>query len=57
MNDLRKTLVNDLNDVETALCALEGVSPELSDKTVIRAILRALWHILYYLCRKEGKKE
>ena len=27
MNDLRKTLVNDLNDVETALCALEGVKP------------------------------
>ena len=26
MNDLRKTLVDDLNDVETALCALEGVT-------------------------------
>lgn len=56
MTDLRKTFVDDLNDVETALCALEGVSQELSDKTVVRAILRALWHILYYLCRKEGNK-
>lgn len=57
MNDFRKAFISDLNDVETALCALEGVGPELSEKTVIRAILRALWHILYYLCRKEGKKE
>lgn len=57
MNDAqRKRFINDLNDVETALCALEGIGPEISDKAVIRAILRALWHILNYLYRKDESK-
>ena len=49
----RKTLVDDMTGMETILLDLEDVTPSgLSDKQVIKAICRALWHILEYLIRR-----
>jgi len=49
----RKTLVEDMQGVETILLDLEDVTPcGLSDKQVIKALTRAIWHILEYLIRR-----
>ena len=49
----RKTLVDDLNDIETILLDLDDVKPSgMSDKQVIKAICRCLWHILEWLIRR-----
>lgn len=48
----RTTLLKDIDDVETILSALEGLRDEIPDKTVIKAIVRCLWHILDYLIRR-----
>ncbi len=48
----RDDLVKDMEDAETILLALEGLGPDIPDKTVIRAIVRAIWHILEYLIRR-----
>lgn len=45
----RKTLIEDLDGMTTILCALDGIGQEIPEKTVIRAVCRALWHILEYL--------
>ena len=45
----RNGLVDDMQGVETILCALDGIGKEIPDKVVIRAICRALWHILEYM--------
>lgn len=50
----REILVEDKQGVETILCALEGIGPELTDKVVILAICRCLWHILDYMIRRCG---
>lgn len=49
----RHDLVQDMEDAETILLALEGIGPYIPDKTVIRAIVRCLWHILEYLIRRD----
>lgn len=49
----RNDLVDDMQGVETILCALDGIGKEIPDKVVIRAICRALWHILEYLIRRD----
>ena len=49
----RKTLVDDMTGVETILLDLDDVtSCGMSDKQVIKAICRCLWHILEYLIRR-----
>lgn len=48
----RHDLVRDMEDAETILLALEGLREDIPDKTVIRAIVRCLWHILEYLIRR-----
>jgi hypothetical protein len=48
----RKDLVQDMEDAETILLALDGLRDEIPDKMVIRAIVRCLWHILEYLIRR-----
>lgn len=50
----RKTLVDDMQGIETILLDLEGVTPcpELSDKMVVKMICRCLWHILEYIIRR-----
>lgn len=49
----RKTLAEDMTGIETILLDLEDVTPSgLSDKAVIKAICRCLWHILEYLIRR-----
>lgn len=49
----RKTLVDDMTGMETILLDLEDVTPSgMSDKQVIKAICRCLWHILEYLVRR-----
>ena len=50
----REILVEDKHGVETILCALEGIGPDLTDKEVIRAMCRCLWHILEYMIRRCG---
>ena len=50
----REILVEDKQGVETILCAMEGIGPELTDKVVILAICRCLWHILDYMIRRCG---
>ena len=52
----RNDLVDDMQGVEQILCALEGIGKEIPDKVVIRAICRALWHILEYLIRRDRKE-
>ena len=49
----RKDLVDDMTGMETILLDLEDVTHSgLSDKQVIKAICRCLWHILEYLIRR-----
>ena len=50
----REILVEDKQGVETILCALEGIGPDLTDKEVILAICRCIWHILDYMIRRCG---
>ena len=49
----REILVQDMTDLETILLDLDDVTPcGLSDKQVIKAICRCLWHILEWLIRR-----
>ena len=48
----RHNLVEDLQGVESILCALDGVHPEIPERLVIRAMARAIWKILEYLIRR-----
>ena len=49
----RHDLVNDMEDAETILLALEGIGQDIPDKAVIRAIVRCQLHILEYLIRRD----
>ena len=50
----RKTLVNDMAEMETLLLDLEDVTPcGYSEKRCVLAICRCLWHILEYLIRRD----
>lgn len=51
----RHDLAKDMEDAETILLALDGLREDIPDKTVIRAIVRCLWHILEYLIRRDNK--
>lgn len=48
----RKVMVEDMQGMEDILLALEGLHPEIPDKLVIKALARAVWHILEYLIRR-----
>ena len=49
----RKDLVDDMTGLETILLDLDDVTPSgMSDKQVIKAICRCLWHVLEYLIRR-----
>ena len=50
----RKTLVEDMAGMETIILDIEDVTPrpDLSEKKVILAICKAIWHILEYLIRR-----
>lgn len=49
----RETLVEDMTGMETILLDLDDVTPSgLSDKQVIKAICRCLYHILEWLIRR-----
>ena len=49
----RDNLVEDMQGMETILLDLDDVTPCcLSDKQVIRAMCRCLWHILEWLIRR-----
>ena len=50
----RKDLADDMTGIETILLDLDDVTPSgLTDKQVIKAITRCLWHILEYLIRRD----
>ncbi len=51
----RNDLVEDMQGVETILCALDGIGKEISEKDMKRAAFRALWHILEYMIRRAEK--
>ena len=56
----RNLLIEDMQGLETILGALEGVGPELTERAVIIAMARAIYHILAYAIRileKERRKE
>lgn len=48
----RKIMVEDMQGMEDILLALEGLHPDIPDKAVIRALTRAIYHILEYLVRR-----
>ena len=49
----RKTLVDDMTEMETLILDLEDVTPcGYSEKRCVLAICRCLWHILEYLVRR-----
>lgn len=48
----RKVMIEDMQGTEDILLALEGLHPEIPDKLVIKALARAVWHILEYLVRR-----
>lgn len=55
----RDLLIEDMQGLETILLALQGVGPELPERTVILAMARAIYHILAYAIRileKERRK-
>ena len=51
----RTDLVDDMQGVDTILCAIEGIGKEISEKDMKRAAFRVLWHILEYLIRRAEK--
>ena len=52
----RKTLIEDMQGMETVLLDLEDVTPSgMSDKMVVLMICRCLWHILEWLIRRAEK--
>lgn len=56
----RELLTEDMQSMETILGALEGVGPEMPERTVILAMARAIYHILAYAIRileKERRRE
>ena len=55
----REILVEDMRGMETVLCKLEDrtVAPEMTERQVIRAICRTLWHILNYTIKQIDRKE
>lgn len=56
----RDLLIEDLQDIETILLALNGVGPELHDKAVIKALARTCYHVLVHAIHvidREGRKE
>lgn len=48
----RQTMVEDMQGMEDILLALDGLHPEIPEKLVIKALTRAIWHILEYLVRR-----
>lgn len=48
----RKTMVEDMQGIEDILLALDGLHHEIPDRIVIKALARAVWHILEYLVRR-----
>lgn len=48
----RQNLVEDLQGVESILCALEGVGPDIPDRKVILMLSRVIYHILEFLIRR-----
>ena len=48
----RKILIEDMQGMEDILLALDGLHPEIPEKLVIKALTRAIWHILEYLVRR-----
>ena len=53
-------LKEDIEGMQNVLGALQGVSPEMPERTVIIAMSRAIYHILAYAIRimeKERRKE
>ena len=50
----RKTLVENMQDIETVLLDLEGVTPrpDISDKDAMLVAFRSLWCIHEYLIRR-----
>lgn len=50
----RKTLVENMQDIETVLLDLEGVTPrpDISDKDAMRVVFKSLWCIHEYLIRR-----
>lgn len=48
----RKTLVEDMQGMEDILLALDGLHPDIPDRMVIKALTRAIWHILEYMIRR-----
>ena len=50
----RKTLVENMQDIETVLLDLEGVTPrpDISDKDAMRVAFKSLWCIHEYLIRR-----
>ena len=47
----RDLLINDLQEIETLLLALEGVGPELTDKAAVLALARGMYHVLAHAVR------
>lgn len=50
----RETFIEDLHGMETVLCAIEDNCREqcLTEKQVIRAMARAIWHILGWMVKE-----
>lgn len=53
----RDLLIEDMQGLETILLALHGVGPELTDKAVITALARAMYHVLAYAVRIIDKQK
>ena len=49
----REILIEDMQGMETILCKLEDrtVDPCLTERQVIRALCRTLWHILTWIIK------
>ena len=47
----RQLLIDDMQQIETLLIAIDGVGPELTDKAAVRALARAVYHVLAYAVR------
>lgn len=56
----RDLLIEDLQDIETVLLALNGVGPELSDEAIKKVLARTCYHVLthaVHVIDREGRKE
>lgn len=52
----RASMIESWDQMDTILCALEGIGDEIPDRLVIRALTLAIWHLLRWTVMRIDKE-